>query len=78
MNGVRVYTNPEIAETRSAADVFYSRRENGPYYRWCYEEKQWRVARVSSTAFSPRLLCTVSWKIVPAALRKKMVDHYED
>jgi hypothetical protein len=78
MNGVRVYRNPEIKETQDASGVFYSRRENGPYYRWRYEEKQWRVARVSSIAFSPRLLCPIGWKVIPPALRTRMVDHYED
>ena len=80
MNGLRVYMNPEIAETWGGHGIFYSRRENGPYYRWRYEEKlsQWSVARVHSSNFSPRMLCTTTWKVVPAALQKSMVEHYED
>jgi len=80
MNGLRVYINTETTETRGGYGVFYSRRENGPYYRWFYEEQvsQWRVARVHSSGFSPRVLCARSWKIVPAALQRSMVEHYQE
>ena len=47
MNGLRVYTKPNSAGA-AGQKVFYSRRGNGPYYRWFYEENvnEWRAARV--------------------------------
>jgi len=30
INGLRVYINPEVTETRGGFGIFYSRRENGP------------------------------------------------
>jgi hypothetical protein len=80
MNGLRVYINTETKETRGGYDIFYSRRESGPYYRWSYEEavKEWRVTRVLPSDFSPKLLCAASWKGVPAALQRSIVEHYQD
>jgi hypothetical protein len=80
INGLRVYVNPQAPETRGGFGVFYSRRENGPYYRWVYEEKvsRWRVARVQPSDFSSRTFSTANWKGVPASLQKRMVEHYED
>ena len=80
MNGLRVFTNPHLQETRGGFGVFYSRRENGPYYRWAYEEKvsHWRVARVQPSDFALKVLSNASWKVVPAALQKSMVEHYQE
>ncbi len=80
MNGLRVYINPQVKETCGGFGVFYSRRENGPYYRWAYEEKRslWRVARVQPSDFSPKMLSNANWKGVPAALQKSMVEHYQE
>jgi hypothetical protein len=80
MNGLRVFINSQIAETLGGHGVFYSRREDGPYYRWFYEENRsrWRVARVQSSDFSPRMLSMASWKVVPVTLQKSMVDHYQE
>jgi hypothetical protein len=80
MNGLRVYVNPQAAETDGGHGVFYSRRENGPYYRWAFEEKRsiWRVTRVLPTDFSPKALSNANWKGVPAALQKSMVEHYQE
>ena len=80
MNGLRVYINPHVKETCGGFGVFYSRRENGPYYRWAYEEtvSLWRVSRVSPSDFSPKTLANANWKGVPAALQKSMVEHYQE
>ena len=80
MNGLRVYINPQVKETCGGFGVFYSRRENGPYYRWAFEEtvKLWRVSRVSPSDFSPKTLSNANWKGVPAALQKSMVEHYQE
>src|SRR2546430_13797196 len=47
MNSLRVYIEGDGAETRRTRSVFYSRREDGPYYRWVYDDtiRQWRVGR---------------------------------
>ena len=80
MNGLRVYINPQVKETCGGFGVFYSRRENGPYYRWAFEDtaKLWRVSRVSLSDFSPKALSNANWKGVPAALQKSMVEHYQE
>ena len=80
MNGLRVYINPQVKETCGGFGVFYSRRENGPYYRWAFEEavSLWRVSRVSLSDFSPKALSNANWKGVPAALQKSMVEHYQE
>jgi len=74
MNGLRIYV---IGHPQDPG-AFYSRRENGPLYRWTQAEKQWSVARVSSSSFSAKSLSATSWKLVPAALQKSIVEHYQD
>ncbi len=80
MNGLRVYTNPQSHETPGGYNIFYCRREDGPFYRWSYAEelKQWRVARVRTADLSPSSLSMTNWKVVPDSLRVSMVDHYQD
>jgi hypothetical protein len=78
MNGLRVYVKPHATDMCSGQEVFYSRRGNGPYYRWLYEEKaaQWRVSRVIAADFSPHSLAMASWKAVPLALQTRLGEHY--
>ncbi len=78
MNGLRVYIKPNGAEPAGSQKVFYSRRGNGPFYRWRYEEKagQWRVSRVIAADFAPQSLSMASWKAVPAALQTRLGEHY--
>ena len=80
MNGLRVYINSETVETISGRQVFYSRREDGPYYRWAYDEKlrRWRVGRVLTSGISPRMLALAAWKAIPVGLQKSMAEHYQD
>lgn len=79
MNGLRVYIKPNNAEV-ATPKVFYSRRGNGPYYRWRYEETvaEWRVSRVISADFTSQSLSMASWKAVPAALQTRLGEHYLD
>jgi hypothetical protein len=58
--------------------VFYSRRSDGPYYLWRYEEKvgQWRGSRVNTTDFALRNLTMTTWRIVPLTLQIKLGEHY--
>ncbi len=81
MNGLRIYTKPNGSTSLETIDVdktFYSRRGNGPYYRWRFEEiiGQWRVARVIATDFDTHSLSLAAWKAVPAALQTKLSQHY--
>ena len=80
MNGLRVYINGANAETRGGCPVFYSRREDGPYYRWSYDDcaAEWQVGRVLRSGVSPRILVHATWKMVPERLQRSMVEHYED
>lgn len=76
MNGLRIYTKLG----QSTKDVFYSRRGNGPFYRWLYEEKahEWRASRVISADFSAHSLSMATWKAVPASLQTRLGEHYLD
>jgi hypothetical protein len=71
-----------IADGRDAAagasQEFYSRRANGPYYRWWYESKlqQWRSTRVHADELPENSLCAWSWKNVPHALQGSLLEHY--
>jgi hypothetical protein len=80
MNGLRVYFNPIEPDATSGHRVFYSRRSDGPYYLWRYEEKlgQWRWSRVQASDFTPRELCMATWKIVPTTLQTKLGEHYAE
>lgn len=80
MNGLRVYVNTIGAEPVNDPGVFYSRRGDGPYYLWRYEEKfgQWRGSRVLVADFAPRELTMARWKIVPITLQDKLSQHYLD
>ncbi|HEX8843493.1 MAG TPA: hypothetical protein VF791_02560 [Pyrinomonadaceae bacterium] len=78
MNGLRVYTYSEDADAHNDRLVFYSRRENGPYYRWRYEKNigQWHGSRVHPSDLTPKALCVASWRIVPTALQARLNEHY--
>jgi hypothetical protein len=80
MNGLRVYINGISDETRGGCPIFYSRREDGPYYRWSYDDRsaEWQVGRVVRSGVSPRMLAPATWKTVPERLQRSIVEHYED
>ena len=78
MNGLRVYVNILPEERAKDSGAFYSRRENGPFYRWTLADRQWSASRVSSASFSSKDLSATTWKLVPTALQRSIVDHYQD
>jgi len=89
MSGLRVYINapstsqPSLAgveEGVAANKIFYSRRGNGPIYRWLYEEKQahWRALRMHTSDFDTHKLSNASWKSVPETLQAQLGAHYLD
>lgn len=78
MKDLRIYIHPS---TRAASDgraVFYSRRADGPYYRWFYEEEvgRWRCARVHLSKFTLSVLCVESLGAVPTELQTQLGEHY--
>ena len=80
MNGLRVYINPLGGTIETDAAIFYSRRGNGPIYRWLYEEKlgHWRSARMNNSELTSRDLCNASWKSLPEKLQAQLGQHYLD
>ena len=78
MNGLRIYIIAELKALGTNPSAFFSRRDNGPFYQWTMGEKHWSVARVSTSNFSARNLSVTSWKLVPAALQKSIIEHYQD
>ncbi|MDQ1708351.1 MAG: hypothetical protein QOJ88_1562 [Pyrinomonadaceae bacterium] len=88
MSGLRVYVNapggdsiPAVVESvTEAGKVFYSRRGNGPTYRWSYEAKlaHWRAARMHTSDVDAHKLSNASWKSVPESLQAQLGAHYLD
>lgn len=80
VNGLRIFIRESAAKSSGDVQVFYSRRADGPYYRWSYEPdlKQWRSARVHGRQFPPSDLCVSSWKNIPSALQNSLIAHYQE
>lgn len=90
MSGLRVFVDsPNLTETSPvgiemddavANRVFYSRRGNGPIYRWLYEANRahWRALRMNTSDFDLHKLSNASWKIVPETLQAQLGAHYLD
>jgi len=80
VNGLRIFIDEKTSADAGGVRVFYSRRSEGPYYRWSYEQEpnQWRAARMYGSRFSTDNLCLWRWKDVPAALKARLIDHYAD
>ena len=90
MSGLRIFVDsPKPTETSpigtevnepTSNRVFYSRRGNGPIYRWLYEETRahWRALRMNTSEFDTHKLSTASWKTVPETLQAQLGAHYLD
>ena len=78
LRGLRVYIDNMSLSSRSEPLVFYSRRADGPYYRWLYEPAsgQWCCARVHLRELTLNELATTTWRNVPVALRARLNEHY--
>ncbi|MCA1557283.1 MAG: hypothetical protein LC731_01940 [Acidobacteria bacterium] len=78
MKDLRVYVNPEAAEHVSEHRVFYSRRRDGPYYCWRYEERlgHWCGSRILASELSVKELCMTPWKALPTALQASIDAYY--
>ena len=75
MRELHVYIDPLSSGVPAA---FYSRRADGPYYRWLYAEGagRWLCSRVSLDRPALRVLCVARWDALPTALRKRLGEHY--
>lgn len=86
LSGLRIYVSAASMDQRKevvdVADkkVFYSRRGNGPIYRWLYEEAlaHWRARRMNTSDFDSHKLANASWKTVPESLQTQLGAHYLD
>jgi hypothetical protein len=90
MSGLRIFINtpaigqPGDIETNGdiapLGRIFYSRRGNGPIYRWLYEEQRahWRALRMNTSDFDSHKLSNASWKTVPESLQAQLGAHYLD
>jgi hypothetical protein len=88
MSGLRVYVNSPSTNLPSGIEIegaradkiFYSRRGNGPIYRWLYEEKlaHWRALRMNTSDFDTHKLTNASWKSVPETLQAQLGQQYLD
>ena len=78
MRDLHVYVEPAGSAARAERKAFYSRRADGPYYRWLYAEGlgRWHYSRVSLDRLTLRMLCVAPWDAVPAALRSRLGEHY--
>jgi hypothetical protein len=78
MRDLHVYVEPAGADERGERASFYSRRADGPYYRWFYAEGSghWRYSRVSLDRLTLRVLCVAPWNGLPPALRNRLWEHY--
>jgi hypothetical protein len=78
MRGLRVSVNASGDCPPGVRRTFYSRRADGPLYRWLYEEEagRWRVSRVFMPVLTSRLLCVANWKAVPPKLQEELYEHY--
>jgi hypothetical protein len=78
MNGLRVYINPSGAGGACGPATFYTRRADGPFYCWSYEERagRWQVGRVHLPDLDVRGLRATNMRTVPPELQAKMTEHY--
>jgi hypothetical protein len=78
MNGLRIYIKPLSAGCPEDQEVFYSRRADGPYYRWRFERKmgEWHSSRMPASDLTLKELAQARWKAVPSALQARLDEHY--
>lgn len=78
MKDLRVYVNPKAAGEGGKQRVFYSRRRDGPYYCWRYEEGlgAWCGSRMHHSDLQVKELCLTPWKALPTALQESIDAYY--
>jgi hypothetical protein len=79
IQGLRMFIAQRPADSAGEAEVFYSRRSTGPFYRWrSTAPEKWEVTRVLEHDLSASDLCALSWKNLPHTLQRRVVNHYEE
>ena len=79
IQGLRMFVVQRPADSAGESEVFYSRRSAGPYYKWRTTAPEiWEVTRVQGGDFFAADLCPLSWKNLPRALQRRVVNHYEE
>lgn len=79
MNGLRVYTDVKsFPDAFCMYPTFYSRRADGPYYRWRYETNRdkWLASRIGAYDLASAELVQARWYGVPDALKSSLTEHY--
>lgn len=77
--GLRMFTAQPSPGSAGECELFYSRRSTGPYYQWrTIAPETWEVTRVHGGELLATDLCPLSWKNLPQALQKRVVNHYEE
>ena len=78
MRDLHVYVEPAGFRAGGERATFYSRRGDGPFYRWLYAEGagRWRYSRVILDRPTLRVLCLAPWDALPPALRSRLGEHY--
>jgi hypothetical protein len=78
LNGLQMFIPDATVAPSTGSQVFYSRRSEGPYYRWSYEHtlQQWRCVRVPTDQLPYLALSASRWKNVPRALQRSLDEHY--
>lgn len=78
MNDLRVYIYPARTGANGTREVFYSRRADGPFYRWLYEEEagRWHFTRVHLSRLTLKVLSLANRESVPNELQRQLFEHY--
>lgn len=78
MNGLRVYTRTGNGSSDHIMEVFYTRRDSGPFYQWRYDQElaTWRPSRVHNSEVILQTFSSATWKSLPNALRARLGEHY--
>lgn len=78
IHGLRIYVDPVAADTPEGERVFYTRRDEGPYYLWSYEGRSeaWRFLRLHLPGSKSKSFCLAKWNVLPPALQRRLHQHY--
>jgi len=78
VNGLHMFIVESGGQLTVRVPVFYSRRYDGPYYRWSYEQKLqgWRPVRVQAAELPHLTLSASRWQNVPRSLKTSLAEHY--
>ncbi|MFN2533512.1 MAG: hypothetical protein ABR555_19700 [Pyrinomonadaceae bacterium] len=78
MKGLKLYTKLPVATAVPISSLFYSRRNQGPLYKWHYDHglDGWRSRRLNDFEIELAQFCVASWQSIPESLQSKLREHY--